>query len=234
MSRSDVLHMVDDAKVDTNPCYVEVDSELEFSRMVCALERVPRIAFMHEHNGFRVLSIQMDLLKEKPIIYYVPMSNDGQYISYGIRGGREECSMTDSVTDSSRLYSPIVSIKSLPDNLKAGNGTNHKYWPLELDDLASLAKLTYNFDESAISLFMFPARNKWVIGVFMNFNEEGPSYFCHVMMESDPRKAFLKYTATNGTKPELVDTPSEHGYSYIKIIRLKDTHPLVDYAKLQN
>ena len=226
--------MTDAEETDTKPRYIEVDSQLEFSRMVCALERIPRIAFMHEHNGVRVLSVQMDLLKEKPIIYFVPITSDAQYISYGIRGGREEYSTVDSITDSARLYSPIVNIKSLPDNLKAGNGTSDKYFPLELSDLSSLAKLTYNFDEAAIPLFLFPSGNKWVIGVFMNFNEDGPSYFCHVTIDEDPHKAFLKYTTSNGAKPELVDTPSEHGYSYIKIIRLKETHPLVDYAKLQN
>lgn len=191
---------------------------------------MPRIVFMHEHGGARVLSVQMDLLKEKPIIYYVPIAKYGQYISYGIRSGHEECTMADSMTDSTRLYSPIVSIKALPENLKPGNGTVDKYSPLELDDLASLVKLTYNFDETSIPLFMFPVKEKWVVGVFMNFNEDGPSYFCHVTIDSDPGKAFLKYTTTNGAKPEFVETPSGHGYSYVKVIRLKETHPLVDYA----
>ncbi len=221
-----------DVKTDTNPRYIEVESQLEFSRMVCALERVPRIVFMHEHNGSRVLSVQMDLLKEKPIIYYVPVDGAGQYISYGIRAGQEVCAMADSMTDSTRLYSPIVSIKSLPDNLKAGNGTTDKYSPLELDDLASLVKLTYNFDETSIPLFMFAIKDKWAVGIFMNFNEDGASYFCHVKMDDDPKKAFLKYTTTNGTKPEFVGAPNGHGYTYVKVIRLKDTHPLIDHAEL--
>lgn len=222
--------MADDTKTDTSPRYIEVDSQLEFARMVCALERVPRIVFKHEHDGKRVLSVQMDLLKEKPIIYYVPVSKDGQYISYGIRAGKEDCTMTDSMTDSTRLYSPIVGIKSLPDNLKAGNGTDVKYSPLELDDLASLVKLTFNFEETSIPLFMFPIKDKHAVGVFMNFNEDGPSYFCHVKLDTDTSKAFLKHTASNGAKPEFVDVPSGHGYSYVKIIRLKDTHPLVDHV----
>jgi len=54
------------------PDYIQVESPLEFSRLVCALERVPRVSFLHEHKGSKVLSVQMDLLKEKPIIYFTP------------------------------------------------------------------------------------------------------------------------------------------------------------------
>jgi hypothetical protein len=53
-------------------------------------------------------------------------------------------------------------------------------------------------------------------------------------MPQEPTKPFLKYTTTNGAEPVLVDNPGEHGYSYIKIIKLKDTHPLVDYDQIQN
>ena len=56
--------------MDKQPTYIQVDSPLEFSRLVCALERSPRVTFSHEHEGKEVLSVQMDLLKEKPIIYY--------------------------------------------------------------------------------------------------------------------------------------------------------------------
>ena len=49
----------------TLPNYVQLESPLEFTRLVCALERSPRVSFLHEHNGKKVLSVQMDLLKEK-------------------------------------------------------------------------------------------------------------------------------------------------------------------------
>jgi len=212
-----------------------VESPLEFSRLVCALERVPRVSFLHEHQGSKVLSVQMDLLKEKPIIYFTPTEKNGHYLCYGIKGGKEEASVVDSTTDSSRLYSPIVKIKSLPKTLKpeSHNGTN-KYQPIELEDLASLAKLSYGFEESPFPLFAFPNGSKWHLGVFMNFNEEGESYFCHVVLNENPAKPFLKYSTHNGAQPTFIEDPSEHGYSYIKIIKLKDTHPLVDYGQLQN
>jgi len=211
-----------------------VSSTLEFSRLVCALERAPRVSFLHEHNGMRVLSVQMDVLKEKPIVYYTPLEHNGHYICYGLKGGKEESEIVNTTSDSSKLYSPIVRIKSLPETLRPGNGTLDRYQPIELEDLSSLAKLTWGFDEIPFPLFLFPHNQKWLIGVFMNFNEEGTSYFCHVVLENEPKKPFLKFSTNNVTEPSFVESPSEHGYSYIKIIKLKDTHPLVDYGHLQN
>jgi len=221
--------------VDKLPSYIQVDSTLEFSRLVCALERAPRVSFLHDHEGKDVLSVQMDLLKEHPIIYYTPIDDRGHYLCYGFKGGKEESSVVNSTHDNSHLYSPIVKIKSLPNNLKGGNGASgNKYHLLELEDLASLAKLSFGFEESPFPLFTFPYIGKWLMGVFMNFNEEGESYFCYVVLDETPQKPFLKYSTNNGIEPSFVENPGEHGYSYIKIIKLKDTHPLVNYDPIQN
>ena len=221
--------------MDKLPSYIQVESSLEFSRLVCALERAPRVTFRHKHDGKDVLSVQMDLLKEKPIIYYAPIENKGHYLCYGFKAGKEESIIVDSTHDNTKLYSPIVKIKSLPENLKGGNGSSgDKYLPIELEDLASLAKLSYGFEEAPFPLFSFPYNGKWLMGVFMNFNEEGASYFCHVVLNQSPEKPFLKYSMNNGAEPSFVENPRDHGYSYIKIIKLKDTHPLVSYDQLQN
>jgi hypothetical protein len=220
--------------VDKQPTYIQVDSPLEFSRLVCALERAPRVSFHHEYEGKKVLSVQMDLLKEKPIIYYTTIDDKGHYLCYEFKSGKEQSSIVNSASDAARLYSPIVKIKSLPDSLKAGNGSEEKYHPIELEDLASLAKLSYGFEDTPFPLFSFPHNGKCLMGVFMNFNEEGASYFCHVVLDKNPEKPFLKYSTNNGIDPSFVENPKEHGYSYIKIIKLKDPHPLVNYVRLQN
>ena len=70
------------------------------------------------------------------------------------------------------MYSPIVKIKSLPQSLKPSSDNNfEKYQPIELDDLGSLAKLSYGFEEAPIPLFAFPFKGQWFLGVFLNFNE---------------------------------------------------------------
>jgi len=219
---------------DKLPRYVEVNSTLEFSRLVCALERAPRVSFLHDYNGSQILSVQMDILKEKPIVYYTPLENHGHYLCYGLKGGKEESDIVETTSDASKLYSPIIRIKSLPKTLKPGNGTLDRYQPIELEDVSSLAKLTWGFDEIPFPLFLFPHNDKWLLGVFMNFNDEGTSYYCHVVLDRDPEKPFLKFSSTNSIEPTFVENPSEHGYSYIKIIKLKETHPLVDYGHLQN
>ncbi len=219
--------------MDKLPRYIQVSSTLEFSRLVCALERAPRISFLHEHEGRKILSVQMDVLKEKPIVYYTPLEHKGHFLCYALRGEKEQTEIVNSTSDASKLYSPIVRIKSLPDTLKPGNGTLDRYQPIELEDMASLAKLTWGFEENPFPLFLFPHNDKWLIGVFMNFTEEGTSYFCHVVLDKDPQKPFLKFS-NNNSEPSFVQNPSEHGYSYVKIIKLKDTHPLVDYGHLQN
>ncbi len=220
--------------MDKQPTYIQVDSPLEFSRLVCALERAPRVSFHHEYEGKKVLSVQMDLLKEKPIIYYTTIDDKGHYLCYEFKSGKEQSSIVNSASDAARLYSPIVKIKSLPDNLKAGNGSEEKYHTIELEDLASLAKLSYGFEDTPFPLFTFPHNGKCLMGVFMNFNEEGASYFCHVVLDKNPEKPFLKYSTNNGIDPSFVENPKEHGYSYIKIIKLKEPHPLVNYVRLQN
>ena len=219
---------------DKLPRYIQVNSTLEFSRLVCALERTPRVSFLHDYNGQKILSVQMDILKEKPIVYYTTLKNIGHYLCYGLKGGKEKSEIVDTTSDASKLYSPIVKIKSLPKTLRPGNGTLDRYQPIELEDMSSLAKLTWGFDEFPFPLFLFPRNDKWLIGVFMNFNDEGTSYFCHVVLDSDPQKPFIKFSSTNGTEPIFVENPSEHGFSYVKIIKLKETHPLVDYGNLQN
>ncbi len=224
----------ENSSTDKLPRYIQVNSTLEFSRLVCALERAPRVSFLHDHNGRKILSVQMDILKEKPIVYYTPLEHNGHYLCYGLKGGKEESEIVNTTSDNSKLYSPIVRIKSLPKTLRPGNGTLDRYQPIELEDMSSLAKLTGGFDEIPFPLFLFPHNDKWLIGVFMNFNDEGTSYFCHVVLDSDPQKPFMKFSPGNGTEPIFVENPSEHGYSYIKIIKLKDTHPLVDYGHLQN
>ena len=85
--------------MDKLPRYIQVSSTLEFSRLVCALERAPRISFLHEHEGRKILSVQMDVLKEKPIVYFTPLENNGNFLCYALRGGNEQTGIVDSTSD---------------------------------------------------------------------------------------------------------------------------------------
>ncbi len=212
------------------PHYIQVANIIEFSRLVCAFERVPRTSFSFDLDGQRVICVQMDVLKEKPVIYFTTTDKVGHYLSYGFKGGKEDSEIVNTITNPTYLYSPIVRVKSLPSSLmpETNKELEVTYDPLELEDLTSLVKLSYGFEESPFPLFAFSNGTKWMVGVFMNFNEsDDVSYFCHVKLDNEPTKPFLKYSSKDGMEPAFVNTISEHGYSYLKIIKLKDKHPLV-------
>lgn len=213
-----------------NPFYIELFDLTEFSRLVCALERIPRTCFSLVLDGKEGISVQMDLLKERPVNYFVPNTKYGHYLSYGFKTGKEDCDVVNTITNPTYLYSPIIRIKGMPESMKpvAPVDTDPSYEPLELEDLASLLKLSYGFEESPFPLFAFPDGSKWKVGVFMNFNEsDEASYFCHVNLDYEPTKPFLKYSSKDGIEPSFVAGISEHGYSYLKVIKLKGKHPLV-------
>jgi hypothetical protein len=212
------------------PYYVELYNMTEFSRLVCAFERIPRTSFSFALDGKDVISVQMDLLKERPVNYYVPNLRFGHYLSYGFKAGKEDSDIVNTITNSTYLYSPIVRIKSLPESLKPEVKASPEtvYEALELEDLTSLIKLSYGFEESPFPLFTYVDGTKWLCGVFMNFNEsDETSYFCHVRLDYEPTKPFLKYSGKDGTEPSFVNGINEHGYSYLKVIKLKGKHPLV-------
>lgn len=212
------------------PYYIELYDTNEFSRLVCALERIPRTCFAFVLDGKDVISVQMDLLKERPVNYYVPNSKFGHYLSYGFKANKEDCDVVNTITNPTYLYSPIIRIKSMPESLKpeATPDPETAYESLELEDLASLLKLSYGFEESPFPLFAFPEGTKWLVGVFMNFNEsDETSYFCHVRLDYEPTKPFLKYSSKDGIEPVFVSGLNEHGYSYLKVIKLKGKHPIV-------
>jgi hypothetical protein len=212
------------------PYYIEVYNTTEFSRLVCALERIPRTSFSFNLSGRNVVSVQMDVLKERPVNYYVPIDKTGHYLSYGLKTDKEDCDIVNTITNPTYLYSPIVKVKSLPNTLKPESNVDQDimYEQLELEDLTSLIKLSYGFEESPFPLFSFLHVGKWFVGLFMNFNEsDDSSYFCHVKLDYEPTKPFLKYSSKDGTEPTFVNSINDHGYSYLKVIKLKDKHPLV-------
>ena len=154
--------------MDKFPSYIQVRSPLEFTRLVCALERSPRVSFLHEHKGAKVLSVQMDLLKQSPVIYYTPVENFNHYLCYGFKSGKEESLMVDSTVDTSKMYSPIVKIKSLPQSLKPSPENNTaKYQPIELDDLGSLRNLVMVLKKHRFHYLRSHLRDSGSLGFFL-------------------------------------------------------------------
>ncbi len=140
------------------PFYIEVVDMTEFSRMVCALERIPRTSFSFQLDGKSIISVQMDLLKERSVNYYVQTDKNGHYLSYGFKAGKEDYDVANTVTNPTYIYSPIVRVKTLAETLKPETAILPEvvYETVELEDLTSLIKLSYGFEESPFPLFAFP------------------------------------------------------------------------------
>ena len=77
------------AVVDKLPRYIQVHSTLEFTRLVCALERAPRVSFSHNHDGKKILICTNGCFKTKPIVYYTPLESNGDYLCYGLKSGKK-------------------------------------------------------------------------------------------------------------------------------------------------
>jgi hypothetical protein len=229
-----------------HPYYVELSDMKDFGRLVCALERAPLPAFSLIMNNEYIFAVQTDFIDGRPVIYFVnsPQQRDGQYLAYRIIGGIEEVMVVDSVVSPSFVYSPIINIDKFPSALTKVARVQKKsgYLAIRLKDLSSLAKVAaYKtiYDEPPLPLFLFKDRNdtengindsnsKIVIGATMSLNEsEIKSYFYYVILNEEPKNPFLRYSSQKIEQPSFSGRCDEHGYIYLKLIRLAHTHPLV-------
>lgn len=215
--------------------------------MACSLERIPIPIFEYVYNNENILAIFMDNLNGRHIIYYTNgnFSENNNFLSYKIINNFEVVSMADSTKDTSALYSPIIKISDLPPPLlkttKVGN--NNKYTSLGLKDLFSLSNLVaYKtiYEEFSLPLFLFPSGNfnsgvpskeqkiKYVLGTAINLVDTSDnSYFYYVLLDYEIQKYFLKFSTQRSNEPSFSNHFDEHGFIYLKIIKLAQSHPLV-------
>lgn len=217
------------------PCYIALASLKDFARLVCALERTPLPAFSLQLNRHEVLAVQTDIINGRPVIYYAQEdSKDGQYLAYRVSNGIEEVLLANSVDNPTYVYSPILKVEKFPRSLTRSARVNKAsgYTVIMLKDLPSLAKVAaYKtiYDEPPLPLFLYKEREgKIVLGTAMSTNDnETVSYFYYVTMEEEPKEPFLRYSSQRADQPTFLTRLDEHGYIYLKVIRLAEDHPLV-------
>jgi hypothetical protein len=208
----------------------------DFGRLVCALERTPLPAFSLQFNKRDVLAVQTDIINGRPVIYYAENgSKDGQYLAYRVTGGVEEVFLAGSVDNPTFVYSPILKVEKFPRALARSARVDKKsgYTVIKLKDLSSLAKVAaYKtvYDEPPLPLFLFKERGgKITLGSTMSANDnETISYFYYVALDEEPREPFLRYSSQKVEQPVFSSRLDEHGYVYLKVIRLAADHPLVE------
>ena len=217
------------------PCYIKLASLKDFGRLVCALERTPLPAFSFQFNKHDVLAAQTDVINGRSVIYYADNdSKDGQYLAYRVSNGIEEILFAGSVDNPTFVYSPILKVDRFPRALARSAKIDKKsgYAVIKLKDLSSLAKVAaYKtmYDEPPLPLFLFKERGgKTILGSTMSANDnETVSYFYYVLSEEEPKEPFLRYSSQRIEQPTFSARLDEHGYIYLKVIRLAADHPLV-------
>jgi hypothetical protein len=192
-------------------------------------------AFSLQFNRQEVLAVQTDMINGRPVIYYAQEdAKDGQYLAYRVSNGIEEVLLASSVGNPTYVYSPILKVERFPRSLvkSARIDKGSGYTVIKLKDLASLAKVAaYKtiYDEPPLPLFLFKERGgKIVLGTTMSANDnETISYFYYLALEEEPKEPFLRYSSQRADQPTFSTRLDEHGYVYLKVIRLSADHPLV-------
>jgi hypothetical protein len=211
----------------------------DFGRLVCALERVPLPSFSLSLNGSAALAVQVDFVNGRPVIFFVKneFGRVGEYLAYRIVGEVEEVTLVEYVSNPTFVYSPIVKIDKSPKSFSKSSKvtSTFEYVAIRLSDLASLSKVcAYKtiYEEPPLPLLVFEQKIenliKYIVGAPMSVSESDTfSYFYYVVLEESPSAPFLRYSSQKSEATSFYNRVDEHGYIYLKLIRLAKPHPLV-------
>ena len=154
-------------------------------------------------------------------------------LAYRVSNGIEEVLLASSVDNPTYVYSPILKVEKFPRSLtrSARIDKGSGYTVIKLKDLPSLAKVAaikQYMMSRPLPLFLFKERGgKVVLGTAMSANDnETLSYFYYVMRKKN-QGALLRYSSQRADQPTFLTRLDEHGYVYLKVIRLAEDHPLV-------
>ena len=233
-----------------SPIYIKLKTLNDFARLVCSLERIPIPIYEYIYQNTDIFAAQLDTLNGHSIIYFVDniKSGENQYLSYKINNNNEETAMVNSVKDTSALYSPIIKLSTPPQSfLKPTKiSATTKYTGIGLRDLFSLSKLVAFhtiYEESTLPLFLFPKPEKnpsdlpdkefnikYVLGAHLSLTDSSDtSYFYYVLLEQEIEKNFMKFSLQKSDAPSFSNHIDEHGYIYLKMIKLQDMPPIIKF-----
>ena len=213
-------------------CFVEVADFQNFAKYVCAFRENPLRVYSYDYKGEKVISSRR-VLSNSLLSFYTKMPKMGRYVSYSVKGGQEECDIVNS-TKSISQYGPIVHLSSLPKIFTINpKKITDKFKPIQVEDIGSIARLTYDPefpDEPDLTLFLFPLKQKWIIGYITTLDLEKTIHiFNYTSLDKEPTKPFLQYSSPEHKPPEFTNK-FRHGYSYLPVIKLKSNHPIFGLA----
>jgi len=214
-------------------CFVELSSLVELGRLSCALERAPFPLFAFKHGSATRIAAQADLYMGTPIFYYFDADKSGEFLAYRNAGDGEDVQLVSAANNASYLYAPIIRINKMPTTLSPKEDFTDKFTSIEVHDLPSLVKVgTYKmlFEEPPLPLFAFENSESWVTGTFARIDDyEEASIFFYARSDQVPPSGFVKYSPDKLSETSFVRKTDEHGFYYIKVVRLSRQHPLVQF-----
>ena len=227
------------AKVEGPPkrivgaCFVELQSLTDLARLSCAFERAPFPIFMSkEGSGYR-LAVQTDLFMGIPIFYCVEVPKGGEFIAYKSSGELEDAQLVEAALNPSYMYAPIVHILKLPRVLEKTQGFKSRFLAAEVSDLGNLMKIaSYKmlYEEPPLPLYTFKNGTGWITGCFARLDDfEEASLFFYCRLQKEPIAGFVRYSASKLSDTDFSRRIDEHGSIYVKVIKLKEKHPLVEF-----
>lgn len=191
------------------------------------------------YNKNRILAVQTDFVNGVPIIYYtkqnIDSNNKNQYLAYRCNGASEDVHIDENASNPLYSYSPIINIEKLPLVLSKSSRKNKRfnYIKIKVSDLSSLAKVAaYKtiYDEPPLPLLIFKQgkSDKYIIGTALNLMESDLSnYFYYTEIENTNILNFLRYSSQKNETPVFTNNVENHGYIYLKAIKLLKDHPLI-------
>ena len=218
--------------VNQHEYFIELSSFDDLARYVCAFREYPKRVYTQELGGSRIISSSQTLANTL-LVFYTSVPKFGRYVSYRVIMGKEICDIVESTKDISN-YAPIVhmqsEISSLPVKSKK---LVDVFNPLQVQDLGSLARLTYDPefpDEQNTALYAFPSKRSWILGYVTSLEMDEVYYnFNYVILDSEPTKHFVKYRGNHGQEPEFSDD-FDHGFSYLPIIKIKEEYSIFGFS----
>ena len=213
-------------------CYVGLDSLLELGRLSCFLERAPFPLFAFRHDGATRTAAQADLFMGTPVFYYCDSDAVGEFLAYRIAGEAEEVQLVPTANNASYLYAPVIRVQKMPELLAGKKEFPDKFMSVEVENVPSLVKVgAYKtlFEEPPLPLFAFREGSGWVMGTFARIDDyEEASIFFFTRTKDEPT-GFVRYSYDKITESSFVKRTDEPGYHYIKVIKLAQPHPLVQF-----
>jgi hypothetical protein len=213
-------------------CYVGLSSLVELGRLSCALERAPFPLFAFKHGKATRIAAQADLFMGTPIFYYFDNAQVDEFLAYRITGEGEEVQLVSSASNASYLYAPVIRVQKMPKPLDEKDTFQDKFMSVEVENIPSLVKVgAYKtlFEEPPLPLFAFKDSGTWVIGTFARIDDyEEASIFFYTRVKEEP-SGFLRYSYDKITETIYVKRTDEPGYHYIKVVKLTEPHPLVEF-----